>query len=61
MTERELSAFYGKLSLRTLRRWRQEGIGPAYVKVGRRVMYRPSDVETWTREHTIDPREGGGS
>jgi predicted DNA-binding transcriptional regulator AlpA len=53
MTEREFGDFFGQTSLRTLRRWRQEGTGPAYVKVGRRVMYRPSDIQTWIEEHTV--------
>jgi predicted DNA-binding transcriptional regulator AlpA len=52
-TEREVSDFLANVSLRTLRRWRQAGRGPAYVKVGRRVMYRPSDIQTWIDEHTI--------
>jgi hypothetical protein len=53
-TEREFSDFFGRVSLRTLRRWRQEGSGPAYVKVGRKVMYRPSDVQTWLDELRIE-------
>lgn len=28
----------------TLNRWRIEGCGPAFVKVGRRVFYRPQDI-----------------
>jgi excisionase family DNA binding protein len=31
----------------TLRQWRYLGRGPAYVKVGRHVRYRRSDVEAW--------------
>ncbi|WP_082557043.1 AlpA family transcriptional regulator [Modestobacter sp. Leaf380] len=31
----------------TLRRWRALGEGPAFVRVGRQVRYRPSDVEEW--------------
>lgn len=31
----------------TLRYWRQTGEGPKSFKVGRRVMYRRSDVEQW--------------
>ncbi|WP_143246373.1 helix-turn-helix domain-containing protein [Bifidobacterium breve] len=29
----------------TLARWRCEGIGPSYLNVGRRILYRRQDVE----------------
>jgi predicted DNA-binding transcriptional regulator AlpA len=35
------------LSPRTLERLRVVGGGPIYVKLGRRVAYRPADVEAW--------------
>lgn len=35
------------VSQRTLERWRVEGSGPAFVKAGRRVLYRSDDVEHW--------------
>ncbi|MGQ9369597.1 helix-turn-helix transcriptional regulator [Azospirillum sp. ST 5-10] len=37
-----------KLSRRTLQRYRQEGGGPVYARLGhRRVVYRRSDLATW--------------
>ena len=36
-----------EVSERTLERWRVEGTGPAYVKAGRKVLYRPADIEAW--------------
>jgi hypothetical protein len=35
------------LSPRTLERYRCTGFGPVYRKLGRRVLYRPSDLEVW--------------
>ena len=35
------------LSVSTLAKLRLSGAGPAYVKLGRRVVYRPSDVDEW--------------
>ena len=35
----------GGLSPRTLERWRIEGRGPAYVRVGRLIRYRTEDLE----------------
>lgn len=36
-----------RLSPRTLERFRLEGTGPRYAKLGRRIVYRASDLETW--------------
>jgi hypothetical protein len=35
------------LSPRTLEGWRRRGEGPAYLKFGRRVKYRPEDIEAY--------------
>lgn len=40
----------------TLRYWRHTGAGPRWYKVGRRVMYRRSDVEAWRQaQYDADP------
>lgn len=33
-----------RVSLMTVRRWRRQGTGPIFRKLGRSVRYRPSDV-----------------
>ena len=40
-------------SPRTLERRRLDGTGPKFVKLGRRVLYRPEDVDTYVSEHTV--------
>lgn len=35
------------LSHRTLERWRSQGTGPRYLKVGGRVVYRLQDIEAF--------------
>lgn len=35
------------ISPRTLQRWRLEGTGPVFVKVGRLVRYRRSALDAW--------------
>jgi hypothetical protein len=44
---------YVPVARQTLARWRCEGQGPAFVKVGRRVAYRAGAVRQWlkAREH----------
>jgi hypothetical protein len=39
-----------RLSPRTLERWRYQGTGPQFLKVGGRVVYRLADIETFEAE-----------
>ena len=39
------------LSVTWLEQLRLKGGGPRYVKVGRRVLYRPEDVAAWLRSN----------
>lgn len=36
-----------KLSASALNKWRVLGVGPAFVKLGRRVRYRVADLDDW--------------
>ena len=48
LDEFELSCRWG-LSVKTLRRWRQEQLGPIYCKLGRRVTYLLHEIEAFER------------
>ena len=39
-----------RLSPRTLERWRFQGTGPQYLKIGGRVVYRLEDIEAYEAE-----------
>lgn len=39
----------------TLRYWRRTGYGPQSAKIGRRVVYRQSDVQAWIDEQFQSP------
>lgn len=43
ITEGEAASML-RVSLTSLRRWRREGRGPVYRKLGRAVRYRPDDL-----------------
>ncbi len=44
----------------TLQDWRNRGLGPAYLKYGRRVGYRRRDLYEWISANTVHPgRENG--
>ena len=42
-----------RTSVRSLERRRVEGNGPKFVKLGRRVLYRPDDVDDWACDHAF--------
>lgn len=39
-----------RVSLKTVRKWRYEGKGPPWVKVGRLVYYKETDLIKWLEE-----------
>jgi hypothetical protein len=49
LTMQEVSAIL-RTPVATLRYWRYLGIGPCSFKIGRRVVYRRGDIDTWLRE-----------
>lgn len=48
----EVVQTYGlaKGTLNNLRSWKR---GPKYYKVGKRVLYKPADVERWIERHPV--------
>jgi excisionase family DNA binding protein len=48
--EHEL-AEYLHVPLPTVQRWRREGSGPRFIRIGRSVRYRPEDIEHWLERH----------
>lgn len=49
LSQIELAARWN-ISHRTLERWRYEGEGPNFIKLGGRVIYRLEDVEAFEAE-----------
>ena len=53
------------LSHRTLERWRWEGRGPQYLKIGGRIVYRLSDIEAYEagrqRNAIASPSQAAGA
>jgi Helix-turn-helix domain len=44
-----------KVKKQTMAAWRNRGQGPAYVKVGRLVYYRPSHLREWLESRVVRP------
>jgi hypothetical protein len=43
------------VSERTLSNWRYQGRGPAYLKVGGKIVYRIAVLEAWLEARTTSP------
>jgi hypothetical protein len=57
LTGEEVSARYrGEISVGTLRNWRAMRIGPAYVKIGKAVLYPVEELEAWDRKNLVNCR-----
>ncbi len=46
-----------RLAPQTLVRWRREGAGPAFIRLGRKVMYRESQIANWLDVRQETPGE----
>lgn len=54
LTEAEASHLL-HLSVRTLQAWRGQGRGPCFVRAGRAVRYRATDLVSWIKQQTVSP------
>lgn len=43
------------VSIRTLQAWRCRGMGPAFIRVGRAIRYRHSDLISWLQSNRVTP------
>jgi hypothetical protein len=53
LSEAEAGAFLG-ISPHSLRDWRGRGVGPHFIKAGRRVVYRRADLEAYQANLRIE-------
>ena len=51
------AANYLRVSPKTLAKWAWAGMGPDYFRVGGRVAYDKSDLETWLERQRRSPEE----
>lgn len=42
-----------------LAQWRHKGMGPAYYKLGRKIIYRGADLNAWAEDNRVEPVELG--
>jgi len=56
LTDQEAAPYVG-YKVQTLRNLRFLGRGPRYLKLGKAVRYRPSDLRDWVDAHVIEPEK----
>ncbi|MCO4775950.1 MULTISPECIES: MerR family transcriptional regulator [Lentibacter] len=42
-----------------LAQWRHKGMGPAFYKLGRKIIYRGEDLNAWADAQRVEPAKGG--
>jgi len=47
------TAQYLDAAEQTLNNWRHQGRGPSYIKIGKKILYRRSDVDAWLDAHRV--------
>jgi hypothetical protein len=45
--------FFG--SKQKLGKWRYQKFGPAWIKIGRKILYAGSDLNSWIKANRVDP------
>lgn len=58
LTEADAAARLG-LKVATLRAWRHQGKGPAFLRLGRAIRYLASDIDEFLRLNRHGPPNGG--
>lgn len=62
LTVDEVAARYrGEVSTGTLRNWRAMRVGPAFVKIGKAVLYPVDELNAWDKKNLVACRASRGA
>ncbi len=56
LSEVEAAEYLGPVQVRTLQDWRVRRVGPAYVKLGKRVAYDVADLDAFVAAQRVEPK-----
>jgi hypothetical protein len=60
LTPEEVSERYrGQVTIGTLRNWRALRVGPAFIKVGKAVLYPVEQLDAWDRKNLVACQASG--
>lgn len=61
LTAEEVAERYrGEISVGTLRNWRSARIGPAFVKIGKAILYPEEQLDAWDQKNLVACRASRG-
>ena len=61
LTANEVSQGYrGEISVGTLRNWRSARIGPAFLKIGKAILYPVDQLDAWDQKNLVACRASRG-
>ena len=43
-----------------LAQWRHKSMGPAFYRLGRKIIYKGADLNAWAEANRVDPGQGQG-
>jgi Helix-turn-helix domain len=58
-TEEVAQRYRGAVSVGTLRNWRAMRVGPAFVKIGKAVLYPVDELDAWDKRNMVSCRGSG--
>jgi hypothetical protein len=62
LTAQDVSERYrGEITVGTLRNWRAMRIGPAFVKIGKAVLYPVDELDAWDKRNMVVCRTSSSS
>lgn len=56
ISEQEAAKYLGPVQVRTLQDWRIRGVGPRYIKLGKRVAYDVADLDAYLQAQRVEPK-----
>ena len=57
LTPEEVAERYrGEISVGTLRNWRSMRVGPAFIKIGKAVLYPVAELDAWDEQNRVTCR-----
>jgi len=59
LTRKEAARLLG-LRPKTLANWASSGMGPPFLRLGRRVLYRSQDLLEWLKAHAVEVKTTRG-
>ncbi len=61
LTPKQAGDYLGGISASTLAKWRVYGTGPAYIRIGNKILYQPTDLDSFLADRRRFSTSQGGA